>query len=138
VEARRGGRVRLRPARWNSHLAPSPASPSVPLNRTDSSRHPKTSPSSESWKVYALLNHDLAQIYVGALHVPMAQMNAACAAIVTELEDWDTKRHAVECIEALEQFPTERHAKAYALWLSREGAIEGLESYAVGLDAALA
>ncbi len=68
----------------------------------------------------------------------MSEMGAACRAVSTEIENWEPGRHRVEYIEAVEQFPTERHARSYAGWLMREGAFEGLEDYAMGLDAALA
>ena len=92
----------------------------------------------ESWKVYALINHDLAQIFIGALSLPLDQMPTACKTIAGEIVDWEPARHKVEWVEVVEQFPTQRHAKAYATWLLRDGAFEGVENYAMGLDAALA
>jgi hypothetical protein len=68
----------------------------------------------------------------------MNEMTAACRTIGGEIEDWEPGRHRVECVEAVEQFPSERHARSYAIWLTNEGAFEGLEHYAMGLDAALA
>lgn len=65
-------------------------------------------------------------------------MPQACQSIASEIVDWEPARHRVEWIEVLEQFPTERHTKAYAKWLLRDGAFEGLEHYAMGLDSALA
>lgn len=91
----------------------------------------------ESWKVYALINHDLSQIFIGALSLPMAQMDGACKSIAGEIVDWEPTQHKV-MVEVVEQFPTQRHAKAYATWLLRDGAFEGVEHYAMGLDAALA
>jgi hypothetical protein len=88
--------------------------------------------------VYALFNHDLSQIFIGAMSIPMEQMKGACKAIAGEIVDWEPARHRVECLEVVEQFPTERHAKSYASWLLRDGAFEGLEHYAMGVDAALA
>jgi hypothetical protein len=93
---------------------------------------------SASWNVYALFNHDLGQIFVGAMCLPMSEMGAACRAVTAEMEAWEPGRHRIEVIEAVEQFPTERHCRSYAGWLMREGAFEGLEDYAMGLDAALA
>lgn len=91
----------------------------------------------ETWKVYALFNHDLSQIFIGAMSLPMSQMSRACKAVATEIVDWEPDHH-IECLEVVEQFPTERHAKGYASWLLRDGAFEGLEHYAMGLDSALA
>lgn len=92
----------------------------------------------DSWKVYALFNHDLAQIFVGAMRLPMAEMKSACSAVGSEIINWEPGRHRIECIEAVEQFPTERHARSYAGWLTREGAFEGVEHYTMGMDEALA
>ena len=88
-------------------------------------------------KVYALINHDLSQIFIGALSVPMSQIDRECKTIAREIEDWQPA-HRVEAVPVVEQFPTVRHAKAYAAWLLRDGAFEGLEHYAMGLDSALA
>lgn len=88
----------------------------------------------ESFKVYALLNHDLSQIFVGVLSLPTAQMRRACRDIAAEIENWEPARHEVECLDVVEQFPTERHARAYAAWLIRDGAFEGVEHYTMGLD----
>jgi hypothetical protein len=98
----------------------------------------KLNTQNESWKVYALINHDLSQIFIGALSLPISQMPNACKTIAGEIEDWEPARHKVEWVEVVEQFPTQRHAKAYATWLLRDGAFEGVEHYAMGLDAALA
>jgi hypothetical protein len=98
---------------------------------------PSLNTETESWKVYALINHDLSQIFIGALSLPMAQMDSACKTIASEIVDWEPNRHKV-LVEVVEQFPTQRHAKAYATWLLRDGAFEGVEHYAMGLDAALA
>jgi hypothetical protein len=91
----------------------------------------------ETWKVYALINHDLSQIFIGALSVPMSQIDRACKSIAAEIEDWEPARQNV-AVSVVEQFPTQRHAKAYAAWLLRDGAFEGVEHYAMGLDSALA
>ncbi len=72
------------------------------------------------------------------MHLPMNEMADACRTVGGEIEDWEPNRHHLEWIEAVEQFPTERHARSYALWLTREGAFEGLEHYMMALDAALA
>ncbi len=72
------------------------------------------------------------------MQLPMDEMSVACREMGSKLENWEPDRHRVECIEAVEQFPTERHARSYAGWLMREGAFEGIEHYAMGLDPALA
>ncbi|MEQ1500942.1 MAG: hypothetical protein ABMB14_01865 [Myxococcota bacterium] len=64
-------------------------------------------------------------------------MDSACKTIAGEIVDWEPAHHRVS-VEVVEQFPTQRHAKAYANWLLRDGAFEGVENYAMGLDAALA
>lgn len=88
--------------------------------------------------MYALFNHDLSQIFVGAMSLPMHEMTDACRTVEGEIENWEPSRHRLERIEAVEQFSSERQARSYALWLTREGAFEGLEDYAMGIDAALA
>jgi hypothetical protein len=45
--------------------------------------------------------------------------------------------HKIDWMEAVEEFPSKRHATAYANWLYREGAFEGTEDYLMGLDAQL-
>ena len=92
---------------------------------------------SETWKVYALINHSLSQIFIAAMNTPMSQVDRECKTIAAEIVDWEPARQKVEWVP-VEQFPTQRHAKVYAAWLLRDGALEGLEHYAMGLDSALA
>jgi hypothetical protein len=79
------------------------------------------------------MNHDLSQIFVG-----VANLRTACGHVAAEIIDWEPARHAVDYVDVVERFPTERHARAYAAWLIRDGAFEGLEHYAMGLDEAQA
>jgi hypothetical protein len=89
---------------------------------------------SKSWKVYALFNHDLRQIFVGASDAAMDALRATCIETAGEIEAWQRGTHRIECVEAVEEFPSLRHAKNYAQWLKREGEFEGAERYAMGLD----
>ncbi len=92
----------------------------------------------QSWKVYALLNHDLRQVFIGASDRPMSEMRCECDTAAREIPDWLSAQHNIEKLEAVETFPNLRSAKAYAGWLHRDGAFEGAEDYVMGLDAALA
>ncbi len=56
-----------------------------------------------------------------------------CDVLASELVDWE-KGHRIDRIEAVGEFPTLRQAQMYAGWLKREGAFEGAEDYAIGLD----
>ena len=67
----------------------------------------------------------------------MRAMPATCNETAGELKAWEKGKHRIERIEAVEEFPSLRHAKGYAQWLKREGAFEGAENYAMGLDANL-
>ena len=87
--------------------------------------------------MYALFNHDLEQVFVGACDAPDENLLFACNEVASDIENWDRNRHNIECIEAVEEFPTLKHARYFAQWLKREGAFEGAENYAMGLDHAL-
>lgn len=90
-----------------------------------------------AWKIFAVFNHDLQQVFVGASDAPMHQMGRECDAVARTLANWQCTTHNIEHIEAVESFPTHRHAQMYATWLKREGAFEGTEHYGMGLQASL-
>lgn len=90
-----------------------------------------------NWKVFALFNHDLGQVFVSASDAPKANIVRECGTIAGELVDWEATRHRIDWIDTVGEFPTLRHAQLYAAWLKREGAFEGAEEYAIGLDAML-
>jgi hypothetical protein len=110
----------------------------IDLSINQSEPRLQTAAEVETWKVYALINHDLSQIFIGAMSVPMSEIDRECKNIAADIVDWEPTRQKVEWVAVVEQFPTQRHAKAYAAWLLRDGAFEGVEHYAMGLDSALA
>jgi hypothetical protein len=77
-------------------------------------------------------------VFIGASDAPATAMTSTCKTVASEIVDWRRDQHRIEWVEQVEAFPTLRHAKSYAQWLKREGAFEGHEHYAMGLDAALA
>ncbi len=93
---------------------------------------------STPWNVYAVFNHDLEQVFVGATSAPSDRLEEECARVAGQIEDWECARHHIDWVASVERFPSLRHARLYAAWLSREGAFEGAEHYVMGLDEALA
>ncbi|MFT7521745.1 MAG: hypothetical protein ACI9MC_003897 [Kiritimatiellia bacterium] len=91
-----------------------------------------------NWNVYALFNHDLRQVFLGATQAPPEQVTVECSSTADDMVDWKRAHHDIEWIESVEVFPTLKHARMYAAWFRREGAFEGLENYVVGLDIGLA
>jgi hypothetical protein len=67
----------------------------------------------------------------------MNQIGRECDAVARTLANWQCTTHHIERVEAVESFPTYRHARMYASWLQREGAFEGAEDYGMGLQASL-
>lgn len=88
----------------------------------------------QSWKVFAIFNHDLEQIYIGASDAPHHALSAHCRTQASALCGWEPRAHNIDWMEAVEEFKTLRHARAYANWLHREGAFEGTEDFAMGLE----
>lgn len=91
-----------------------------------------------TWNVYALFNHDLGQIFIGASDAPKHSLRRHCAEESVTLVDWSAEAHHIDWMESVERFRTLREARAYAHWLHREGAFEGTEDFTIGLHAALA
>ena len=80
-----------------------------------------------------MFNHDLGQIFIGASDAPRSRLSRHCEQEATSLVDWQRSQR-IEWMEAVEEFPEKDHAVAYANWLYREGAFEGVEDYSIGLD----
>jgi hypothetical protein len=91
-----------------------------------------------TWNVYALFNHDLGQIFIGASDTPKHALQRHCAEETRRLKEWSATAHRIDWMESVEAFHTHREARAYANWLLREGAFEGTEDFTMGLQAALA
>lgn len=91
-----------------------------------------------TWNVFALFNHDLGQIFIGASDAPKRSLSRHCAEQSTRLKEWSHAAHDIDWMESVESFNTLREARAYARWLHREGAFEGTEDFTMGLQAALA
>lgn len=94
--------------------------------------------SPEHWNIFAVFNHDLEQVFIGASAGSPDELEAECARTAGEIENWQVARHHIDWVSRVESFPTLRHAQMYAAWLQREGAFEGAEHYVMGLDPALA
>lgn len=73
-----------------------------------------------------------------AANVDRKAMDAHCATKADDLVNWDRRNQRIEWVDCVEEFPTLRAARAYAQWLHREGAFEGVEDYTMGLARALA
>lgn len=71
---------------------------------------------------------------MSASDAPKAEITRECSALAADLANWETARHRIDWIETVDEFPTLRHAQLYAAWLEREGAFEGTEDYALGVD----
>ena len=93
---------------------------------------------SNIWNVYALFNHDLEQIFIGASDAPAHALARHCAEQSRRLVNWSPDTQRIDWMESVEGFPTKRQARAYAHWLHRDGAFEGTEDFTMGLQAALA
>ncbi len=104
---------------------------------TATMREPNLGTATTSWKVFALFNHNLSQIYIGASDAAHTALTAHCAQQASRMRGWEMNAHSIDWMEAVEEFKTLRHARAYANWLHREGAFEGTEDFSIGLDAAL-
>ena len=93
---------------------------------------------SNKWKVYALVNHDLEQIFIGATDRPDSELTDECNTVAGEIVDWQKAKHNIECIETVESFPNWRSTMAYVSWLERDGAFSSVEHYLLGVDPAFA
>jgi hypothetical protein len=110
---------------------------SLRSSRSARSRSGDRRPALTPWRVFALFNHDLRQVFVAASDEPLAAIDGVCRRTAADIVDWEMARHRIERVPTVAEFPTLRHARLYAGWLAREGAFEGAESYAIGFDAPL-
>jgi len=98
---------------------------------------PDLATATTTWKIYALFNHDLGQVFVGATDASADQLPRECATTARQIMDWEHTHHHIDWMERVEEFPTLKHARLYANWLHRDGAFDGVEHYSIGLDEVL-